>query len=430
MTNLLIQNGRIVDPANDREETADLLIRDGKIAEIGANLSADGVQTFDASNRVVVPGLVDIHSHWREPGHEGAETIATGSRAAAVGGFTSVVLMANTLPVIDSAADVMFIQERAASKSVVHVFPIAAVTKEQKGEEIVEFGDLVHAGVVGFSDDGQPIMNNEIMRRALEYCAMFNVPILDHCGDLDLAGAGGMREGRVSTRLGLRGIPSVAEIVQVARDVVLAEYVGGHIHIQHVSSRRSVSFIERAKQRDVKVTAEVTPHHLALTHEALDGYNANAKMNPPLGSETDRQALIQGLVDGVIDCIATDHAPHSATDKDKTLPEAPFGVIGLETAFPVCHTELVAGGKMSLALLIEKMAVNPARIMHLPKGTLSVGADGDVAILDPDWEGSITEEMFQSRARNTPFLGRRVQGRVAATVVAGRLVSQDGKALV
>ena len=430
MSSLLIQNGRVVDPANSRDQTADLLIENGKIAAIGRALPRNGATVLDAKGMVVCPGFVDMHVHLREPGFENAETIASGTRAAAAGGFASVVPMANTNPVIHSAADIKFIQELARRDAAVNVFPVAAVTLEQKGQAIVEFGDLVNAGAIGFSDDGHPIMNSEIMRRALEYCAMFETPILDHCGDLNLVGRGVMYEGEVSTRLGLRGIPPVAEAIQVARDMALAEFTGGRIHIQHVTSRLSLEFIERAKQRGVAVTAEATPHHLALTDEAIADFNSNAKMNPPLGSEEERQALLRGLAAGIIDCIATDHAPHSAMEKDKVFDEAPFGVIGLETAFPVVFTELVVGGVLSLPQLIEKMAVNPARAMRLPKGTLSLGADGDVTVLDPQWEGVIEEGMFHSKSRNTPFLGRKVRGRVAATVVGGRIVFRDGAILV
>ncbi len=427
MASILIKNGHIVDPANGRDETADLLIRDGKIAETGTNLDASDAETIDSGGKTVVPGFIDLHVHLREPGFEASETIATGTRAAASGGFTSVVPMANTDPVIDSAADIKFIQERAFIDAVVNVYPIASVTKEQKGEEIVEFGDLVHAGALAFSDDGRPIMNNEIMRRALEYCAMFGVPILDHCGDRDLAGDGVMYEGETSTKLGLRGIPSVAEIIQVVRDIALAEYAGGKVHIQHLSTSQSLPYIEQAKDRGVAVTVEVTPHHLVLNDEAMIGYHSNAKMNPPLGNEEERRALIQGLKDGIIDCIATDHAPHTATSKDKVITEAPFGIIGLETAFSVVHTELVGGGTLALPELIEKMTINPAKIFGLPKGTLSINADADVAILDTEWSGTIDDSWFHSRSRNSPFIGRQVNGRVEATLVAGEVVYRDGK---
>ena len=430
MTSLLIQNGRIIDPANGRDEMADLLIQDGRIAAIGKGLTRAGADIIDARGKIVAPGLVDLHVHLREPGFESAETIASGTRAAAAGGFTSVVPMANTNPVVDTAAGIKFIQERASADAAVNVFPIAAVTRGQLGETIVEFGDLVQAGAMAFSDDGHAIMNNEIMRRALEYCAMFDVPILDHCGDVNLIGNGVMCEGEVSTRLGLPGIPPVAEAIQVARDIALAEYVGGKVHIQHVSCALSVDFIKRGKERGVAVTAEATPHHLALTDACLERYDSNFKMAPPLPSEEERQAIVRGLAEGVIDCIASDHAPHSATQKDKTFDEAPFGVIGSETAFSVVYTELVVGGTLTLPQLIEKLSVAPARILKLPKGTLSIGADADVTILDTEWQGEIDESMFRSRSRNTPFLGRKVRGKAAATIVRGRVVYRDGQILV
>lgn len=430
MPDLLIKNGRLIDPANARDEVADILLREGKVAAIGPNLAPDGAQVIDATGKVVSPGFIDIHVHLREPGYESKETIATGTRAAAAGGFTSVVPMANTDPVIDTASDVKFILDRAQAKAVVNVFPIAAVTMEQKGERIVEFGDLVHAGAIGFCDDGRPIMNNEIMRRAMEYCAMFNVPILDHCEDVHLSGDGVMREGAVSTRIGLKGIPPVAEMIHVARDIALAEYTGGSIHLQHISNYRSLQFIERAKERGVRVTCEVTPHHLTLTEDNVAEYDTNYKMNPPLGTEKDRQALLKALASGTIDCIATDHAPHSQMEKDKVFNEAPFGIIGMETAFPVVFTELVDKGVLSLPQLIEKMTVAPAAIMNLKKGSLSIGADADVTILDPQWEGVLEESILQSRSRNCPYIGWQVKGRVVSTIVGSRMIMNEGKILV
>ncbi len=429
MPDLLIQNGRVIDPANQRDEIADVLIRDGKIAGIERGISADGVEIVDAAGKVVSPGFIDMHVHLREPGFEGKETIESGTRAAAAGGFTSIIPMANTDPVIDTAADIKFILERARSNAVVNVFPIAAVTMEQKGEKIVEFGDLVHAGAIGFSDDGHPIMNNDIMRRALEYCAMFNVPILDHCQDLDLSGVGVMREGAVSTRLGLKGIPPVAESIQVARDVALAEYTGAQVHIQHISNYRSLALLQGAKVRQAQVTCEVTPHHLTMTDEDVCTYDTNYKMAPPLGTEKDRQALLAALANGLIDCIATDHAPHSQMDKDKVFDEAPFGVIGMEAAFPIVYTELVGKKVLTLPQLLEKMTINPARIMHLSKGTLSVGADADVTIMDPEWNGVLETSILQSRSRNCPYLGRSVQCRIFSTIVGGRVIYRDGAIL-
>ena len=427
---LLIQNGRIIDPANGLDEAADLLIEDGKVARIGPGLEAGGAETLDASGNLVMPGFVDMHVHLREPGREDKECIASGTRAAAAGGFTSVCPMPNTDPVCDSAQGLQFLLSRARDKAVVNIFPVAAVTRGQLGESIVEFGDLVYYGAVAFSDDGRPIMNAEIMRRALEYTSMFNVPVLDHCDDLHLSEGGQMRSGEMAMRLGLKGIPSAASSSQVARDIDLADYTGGHVHICHVAVRQSVEYIRTAKAKGVRVTCEVTPHHLTLTDRALEGYDTNLKMSPPLGSESDRQALLEGLRDGTIDCIATDHAPHTEMEKDRVMVEAPNGVIGMESAFPVLYTDLVLRGEIALEVLIERMTIAPCRVLGIEKGTLSVGADADVAILDLDTEFILDPEKFFSRSHNCPFVGRKLKGRTAATVVGGRVVFRDGEILV
>ena len=428
MTTLCIKGGRIIDPANGRDEVGDLWIEDGKICSSPSNGKA--ATTIDASGKVVTPGLIDMHVHLREPGREDKETIASGTRAAAAGGFTSVCPMPNTSPVIDSQTGVKFILSRSQTDAVVNVFPTAAVTREQKGEEITEFGDLIAAGAVAFTDDGHPVMNNEIMRRALEYTSMFNVPVLDHCEDLNLASGGVMHEGRVSTELGLKGWPSVAESIQVQRDVELAAFTGGRIHICHVSAAASVEAVRRGKERGVNITAEVTPHHLSLTETAIRGYNSNAKCNPPLGSEEDRQALIEGLVDGTIDVIATDHAPHTSIEKEAVYPDTPNGIIGMETAFGVLNTVLVKSGIIGLADLIEKLTVAPSRILNLNKGTLGEGADADVAILDTESSCIVDPNRFFSRARNCPWESTELIGRAEATIVGGRLIYQDGKILV
>ncbi len=428
MTTLHIQGGRIIDPANQRDEVADLWVIDGKIQLTRPR--GDGWTKLDAKGKIVAPGLIDMHVHLREPGREDKETIASGTRAAAAGGFTSVVPMPNTSPVIDSQTGIKFILSRSQTDAAVNVFPTAAVTKGQMGEEITEFGDLIAAGAVAFTDDGHPVMNNEIMRRALEYSSMFNVPVLDHCEDLHLAMGGVMHEGKVSVALGLKGWPSVAESVQVARDAQLAAFTGGHVHICHVSSADSVEAIRRARERGVRITGEATPHHLALTDEAVRNYQTHAKCNPPLGSEEDRQALIQGLLDGTLDVIATDHAPHTAIEKDQMFPEAPNGIIGMETAFASLYATLVRTKLMSLPLLIEKLTVGPARVLSLNKGTLSQGADADVAILDPEARWRVDPEKFSSRSRNCPWNDEEMIGRPCATIVKGRIVFQDGKVLV
>jgi len=430
MPTLLIKNGRIMDPANQRDEKGDLLVADGKIAEIGKAIRTQADEVIDAAGKVVVPGFVDMHVHLREPGREDKESIASGTRAAAAGGFTSVCPMPNTDPVCDTAQGLQFLRSRARENAVVNVFPIAAVTKGQKGENITEFGDLVYYGAVAFSDDGHSIMNAEIMRRALEYTSMFNVPILDHCEDINLSEGGQMRSGHMAMKLGLKGIPRAANSCQVARDMDLAHYTGGRVHICHVSVREELDYIATAKAKGVKVTCEVTPHHLTLTDNCLETYDTNFKMSPPLGPEDDRLALIEGLRNGTIDCIATDHAPHTDMEKDRVMSEAPFGVIGLESAFPVLYTDLVLKKEIGLAALIEKMTVAPARILRVPKGTLAIGEDADIAILDLDTEFTLDVTKFFSRSRNCPFAGRKLRGRAWATVVGGRVVFRDGQILL
>lgn len=427
MADLCIQGGRILDPANGRDEIADLWIEGGRIMDRPSG--APAARTIDARGRVVAPGFIDMHVHLREPGREDKETIATGTRAAAAGGYTSVCPMPNTSPVIDSQTGVKFILSRSQSDAVVNVFPIAAVTKGQKGEELTEFGDLIEAGVVAFTDDGHPVMNNGIMRRALEYASMFNVPVLDHCEDLNLAGGGVMHEGKVSVQLGLRGWPSVAESIQVARDVELAEFTGGRIHICHLSARASVESIRRGKARGVRITGEVTPHHLALTDEAVREYNTNAKCNPPLACEEDRQALLEGLLDGTIDVIATDHAPHTPIEKGGVYSDAPNGLIGMETAFGVLNETLVRPGLMTLGAVIQKMTAAPAAVLNLKKGSLGAWADADVVILDPEERWTVDASRFFSRSRNCPWDGRQLTGRVKTTIVGGEIVYQDGKIL-
>lgn len=424
---LLIRNGRILDPANQRDAELDLRIREGKIVELGHHLEPGDEPILDASGKIVTPGFVDMHVHLREPGREDKETIATGTRAAAAGGFTTVCPMPNTSPVCDSAQGLQFLASRSREKAVVHVVPVAAVTQGQKGEAITEFGDLVYYGAKAFSDDGHPIMNAEIMRRALEYTAMFDVPVLDHCEDLNLSEGGLVRSGSLAFKLGLKGIPAAANSCQVARDIDLARHTGGRVHICHISVRASVEYIATAKARGVNVTCEVTPHHLALNDTALADFDPNFKMSPPLGTEDDRQALVEGLRSGVIDCIATDHAPHTVVEKDCVFSEAPFGVIGLETAFPVVYTRLVREGGLPLSDLIEKMTCAPAQILRLEKGTLSVGADADVTLLDLETPFQVEPETFYSRARNCPFAGMALYGKPWATVVMGRVIFQEGK---
>ncbi|MGB9691922.1 MAG: dihydroorotase [Candidatus Sumerlaeaceae bacterium] len=423
MAKLIIRNARVIDPATGRDEIASIVISDGVIEHVGVPPNAAQADILDATGLIACPGFIDLHTHLREPGREDKETIASGTRAAAAGGFTTVCAIPNTCPVIDSQTGLKFILARAESDAVVHVIPYAAVTRGQQGEEIVEFGDLVHYGARGFTDDGHPIMNAEIMRRALEYSAMFDVPILDHCEDLHLAGEGVVHEGYYSTKLGLKGIPALAESVMVARDVELAAFTGGRVHIMHVSKRQSLPHIRRAKADGVRVTAEVTPHHLTLTDAALESFDTNLKVNPPIGEAEDREALVAALLDDTIDCIATDHAPHTDIEKDLPFVDAPYGMVGLETAFPVLYTFLVKSGQVPLGKLIEKLTIGPARVLGLePRGTLRVGAPADIVLLNLAEEVQVTPDFFFSKSCNSPWLGATLTGAIVMTLVEGEVV--------
>lgn len=428
MTLYHLKGGRVIDPANQRDEVRDLWLSDGKISLTPPPRAAD--ETMELDGKIVAPGFIDMHVHLREPGREDKETIATGTRAAAAGGFTSICAMPNTNPVIDSQTGVKFILSRASSDAVVNVYPVAAVTRGQRGEELTEMGDLLQAGAVAFSDDGHSIMNNQVMRRALEYARTFGALILDHCEDNALAEGGVMRESDLSTRLGLEGWPSVAESIQVARDVALADFTGGRIHICHVSTASSLEFVRSAKARGLTVSAEATPHHLALNTSALETYSTHAKCNPPIGTEEDRLALIEALRDGTIDVIATDHAPHTVIEKDLMFTEAPNGLIGMETAFGVLNTALVRPGHIALYDLIEKLTINPATLLELHKGTLTDGADADVVVLDPEARWIVNPEAFESKARNCPWNGQELVGRPTATFVGGRLIYWQGRILM
>ncbi|MCX7887493.1 MAG: dihydroorotase [Verrucomicrobiae bacterium] len=418
MKPLLIQNGRVLDPANRVDEVRDLLIMDGKIAAGPAPADAE---RLDASGKYVVPGLIDIHVHLREPGRTDQETIATGTLCAARGGFTSVVCMPNTDPPADNTGTIALIRQRAANAGVVNVFPAGAITRDLKGEELAPIGSLKRAGVVAITDDGHCVQNNELMRRAVQYGAMFDLVVMDHCQDYNLAAEGVMHEGYWSLALGLRGWPSVAEELVVARNILLAETTGGRIHCQHLSTARSVQLIREAKNRGVPITAEVTPHHLTLTDECCKTYDTNFKINPPLRTEADRAALIEGLADGTIDCICSDHAPHCDYEKEVEFDIAPFGIIGLETELALALA-LVHQKKLTLAQMVEKFTVNPARILRLNKGTLSVGADADVTILDLEKEWTYDVQASASKSRNSPFHGWRFKGRAVTTIVGGRIV--------
>lgn len=420
--NILIQNGRVVDPANAIDEALDLLVSDGTIARFGkaGTIKPAGAQVVDAKGKVVVPGLLDMHVHLREPGSEYKETISTGTAAAKAGGFTSVCSMPNTNPVNDTRSVTEFILSQAQREAVARVFPIGAITKGSRGAELAEIGELYDAGCVAITDDGKPVMNGAMMRRAMEYATIFDIPVISHCEDMSLAGKGVMNEGFVSTELGLNGIPGAAEEVMVARDVALAEFVGCRLHIAHVSSAGSVRVIREAKQRGIKVTAETCPHYFSLTEEAVRGYNTLAKMNPPLRTAEDRGAIRDGLRDGTLDVIATDHAPHGMDEKSVEFDYAPFGIVGLETALGLT-LKLVNEGVLTFEGAVRALSLNPAKALTINKGTLSVGADADITIIDLDQEWVVDASQFKSKSRNTPFGGWKLKGRAVETIVGGVL---------
>ncbi len=435
---IIIRSGRVIDPAAGIDRQADLLIEDGRIAQVGKSLTADGARVIEAAGLVVAPGFIDLHAHLRDPGLEYKEDIESGTRAAARGGFTTVCAMPNTEPAMDTRSIVEYVLREAGARGLVRVLPIGAVSKGRAGKELAELGDLAAAGCVGFSDDGAPVHDATLMRRALEYASTFALPIIDHCEEKSLTQDAVMHEGWVSTRLGLRAAPAAAEESAVARDIALAEATGGHVHIAHVSTRGAVDAIRRAKARGVAVTAEVTPHHLTLTHEvvafgALGGdaliYDTNAKVNPPLRSADDVAACVDALADGTIDCIATDHAPHAEIEKQCEFDDAAFGISGLETAFGLCM-RLVREGRLSLARLIEALTIGPARALTLDRhvagiGTLAAGAPADVVLLDPAAEWVVEPERFASKGKNTPLAGVTLTGRVVATIAAGRVVHDE-----
>ena len=422
---LMLRGGRVIDPSRNLDEPADLLVQDGKIAGVGRGLGVpDGADVRDVRDRVVAPGLVDVHVHLREPGNEDVETVATGARAAAAGGFTAVCAMPNTDPVTDNQAAVGFIVRQSVRAGLTRVYPIGAISVGQKGERLSEFGEMVGAGAVAVSDDGKPVVSSHLMRTALEYARTFAIPVADHCEEPTLAMGGVMHEGLVSARLGLKGIPAAAEEIMVARDTVLAGLTGGHVHLCHMSTRGSVELIRRAKEQGIRVTAEVTPHHLTLTDRACERYDTQAKMNPPLREPADVAALRTALKEGVLDCIASDHAPHAYDAKEAAFDDAPFGIVGLETAFGVAYTELVPGGVLTLPELIHRMSTAPAAAFGLPGGTLRPGAVADVVALDLTDSWTVDPAAFCSNGRNTPFAGRVLTGRAALTLVGGKIVHQ------
>ncbi len=450
MKSLLLTGGRVIDPASHFDAVADVLILNGKISGVGKNLSAKApkeIGRFDATRKIVCPGLIDLHVHFREPGQTSKENIASGTAAAARGGFTSVVCMPNTSPAIDNAGTVALIHERAAEEGVVNVFVTGAITKNIAGEELAPIGSLKKAGVVAITDDGHCIQNNELMRRACEYAKMFDLPVFDHCQDYSLVTDGVMHEGYWSTALGLRGWPSAGEEMVVARNILLAELTGAKIHCQHLSAAGSVTLLREAKKRGVPISGEACPHHFVLTDAAIAGsekfwandgkiladsqtdelpawpsYDTNFKMNPPLRSAKDREAILEGLADGTIEILCSDHAPHCDYEKEVEFDYAPFGITGLETELSLSLMQLVHTKRISLLDMISKFTVNPARLLNLNKGTLSAGADADVTIFDPNVEWIFRTEESVSKSRNSPFTGWKLKGKTVATIVAGKMI--------
>ncbi|NQU11588.1 dihydroorotase [bacterium] len=423
MSELLIVNGRVIDPAQQIDEVRPVRIRDGKLAD-PAGTPDPHAEVINAQGLVVAPGLIDIHVHLREPGRGDQETIASGTRCAARGGFTSVVAMPNTNPPADNAGTIAFIRQRAVEAATVTVFPAGAITRELKGEDLASMGSLQRAGVVAVTDDGNCVQNNELMRRAVQYARMVGLPVLDHCQDYNLTAEGVMHEGHWSLRLGLRGWPALAEEVIVARNILIAELCDWHVHCQHVSTAGAVALIRAAKQRGVKISGEACPHHFTLTDEAVKNFDANFKMNPPLRSEHDRQALCAGLADGTIEIIASDHAPHCTYEKEVEFDVAPFGIIGLETELALA-LRLVHDNLLDLPQLLAKFTVNPARLLRLPKGTLATGADADITLIDPNREWVYSVEDSASKSRNSPFDDWKFRGKAVMTIVGGKIAWRE-----
>lgn len=427
---ICIRGGRVIDPSRGVDQVADLWLDQGRISGLGEEAPAalrshPDAEILDAAGAVVCPGLVDIHVHLREPGQEEKETVETGTRAAARGGFTTVACMPNTTPPLDDRPRIEFVIRRAREAGHARVLPIAAVTRGQMGEALTEIEDLVDAGAVAFSDDGKPVHNAEIMRRVLELTRPLGVPVIQHAEDPDLKGQGVVHEGWIATRVGLKGIPDAAESVMVARDALLAELTGGRVHVAHVSAARSVDIIRKAKARGIAMTAEVTPHHLILTDEAVSGYDTNTKMNPPLRSTRDREALIEGVVDGTIDCLATDHAPHTEIEKDCDFDSAPFGILGLETALGLYIKALVEPGHLTLSELLLRMTRNPLEVLGRQGGTLEPGEPADVTVFDPMGRWTVVASESASRSRNTPFDGWELPGRVLVTILGGQVTYRE-----
>jgi len=424
LNSLLIKNGRVVDPSQNKDSVQDILVLNGKIEAIGKGFEipkSEPIPEIDATGLVVTPGWIDIHTHLREPGGTHKETIETGTRSAAAGGFTSIACMANTQPVNDSSYITTYIRQKVATDSPVNVFPIGAVTKGLKGEELAEIGSMREAGIVAISDDGKTVMNAYLFRKALDYSRRFDLTVISHAEDSNLKGLGVMNEGYNSARFGLRGIPKAAEEVIVARDIYLAELTGAKLHIAHASTAGSVALIREAKRRGIQVTAEVTPHHLTLTDEVVGTYDTNTKVAPPLREKEDIEALQEAVADGTIDALASDHAPHSREEKEVEYDHADFGMVGLETAFPLYYAKVLKN-HWDLSKLVAAMTLKPAQIIGVKKGTLRVGADADISIFDPGIEWVVDRSQFQSKSQNSPFHGWKMRGKPVFTIVAGKIV--------
>jgi dihydroorotase len=423
---IVIKNGRVIDPASNTDRVADVLIVDGRIAGVAPNLSSPKAQVFDATGMIVAPGFIDMHVHLREPGFEHAENIESGSRAAAAGGFTSICCMPNTKPVNDSATVTSYIVERARAKAVVNVFPIGAITKGSGGEELAAIGAMKAAGAVAISDDGLPVMNSRVMRRAMEFARSYDIPVIDHCEDLNLSAGGDMHEGVKSVRWGLRGIPAASEDIMVARDLLLAELTGARYHVAHISTRNAIGMVRYARQKGLPVSCEATPHHFALADEDMAPYDSNYKMKPPLRSKCDRGAVVDGIVSGAVSAIATDHAPHPGSEKMQEFERCPFGIIGLETAIALALEELVHPGKITLDKMVELFTTGPDRVVRLGRGSLAPGAPGDVTVFSTGIEWTYDVNQSPSRSRNSPFHGRKFRGGPVATIVNGEIVWTRG----
>ncbi len=423
---LLLRGGRVLDPANGIDEQADVLVEDGKIAAVGRNLPADQAEIYDASGKVVSPGLIDLHVHFREPGQEAKEDFESGSKAAVAGGFTTVCTMPNTKPVVDTAALVRSMKKRAEDVGRCHIEIVGAVTKGQKGQELAELGDMISAGAVAFSDDGHFDPVAKVLLNAYDYLHAFDKVIINHEEEPSLVEDGVMNEGHQSAMLGMKGRPTVAEDIAVARDILLAEYADARCHVAHISSARSVELVREAKRHGVRVTAEVTPQHLTMTDDMVKLYDSSTKINPPLRTQKDCDALLEGLKDGTIDAVVTDHSPHAQEEKDREYMYAPSGFPGLETSLGVMLTDLYHTGRLDLPTIIEKMTIGPARVLKLDAGTLSVGARADITVIDPDQEWIVEEKKFYTKGSHSPFIGRRFVGKAVLTIVDGRIAMKDG----